>query len=292
MKKEAKSKRLRCGLIMPISEIDGCTETHWEQVRTIIEESLEGTGLSVELVSDADEVGVIQKRIIQNIYDNDIVICDVSCKNPNVMFELGMRLAFDKPAVIIKDDVTSYSFDTSPVEHLTYPRGLHYHQIQDFKKKLQSKVVSTLEAAKKPEYTTFLKHFGKFVVANIDEKTVEKDEYILEAIHELRKDMSRLRMEQHEPHIGYRDYKLKSISELGKNIKSITSPENYVVHFIKQHNPSEADLKLLKDPNSDIFKTLHNDYVEDVLSRAVNPKSRHEAAARSELLKTVHMMLD
>jgi len=32
------------------------------------------------------------------------------------MFELGLRLAFDKPAIIVKDDNTSYSFDTAPIE--------------------------------------------------------------------------------------------------------------------------------------------------------------------------------
>ena len=51
------------------------------------------------MVSDSDEVSVIQKRIVQNIYNNPIVVCDVSGKNANVMFELGMRLAFDKPVV-------------------------------------------------------------------------------------------------------------------------------------------------------------------------------------------------
>jgi hypothetical protein len=33
-------------------------------------------------------------------------LCDVSGKNANVMFELGLRLAFDNPTIIIKDDKT------------------------------------------------------------------------------------------------------------------------------------------------------------------------------------------
>jgi hypothetical protein len=61
------------------------------------------------------------------------VIGDVSCKNPNVMFELGMRLAFDKPTIIIKDDQTSYSFDISPIQNLEYPRDLRFNKIIDFK---------------------------------------------------------------------------------------------------------------------------------------------------------------
>jgi len=42
-----------------------------------------------------------------------MIVCDISGRNPNVMFELGLRLAFDKPAIIIKDEITPYSFDTS-----------------------------------------------------------------------------------------------------------------------------------------------------------------------------------
>jgi hypothetical protein len=63
---------------MPISLIDGCSASHWEAVFSIIKEALSETEFSVELVSDSDEIGVIQKRIVQNIYDNEIVVCDVS----------------------------------------------------------------------------------------------------------------------------------------------------------------------------------------------------------------------
>ena len=68
-------------------------------------------GYEAELVSDAEDIGIIQTRIVQNLYDKDIIVCDVSCKNANVMFELGMRLAFDKPTIIVMDNMTKYSFD-------------------------------------------------------------------------------------------------------------------------------------------------------------------------------------
>lgn len=185
-------KKLKCGLVMPISAIDSCAADHWVEVKEVIKEALIDTQFSVELVSDSDESGIIQKSIVQNIHDNDIIVCDVSAKNPNVMFELGMRLAFDKPAIIIKDDKTNYSFDTGSIEHLEYPRDLHYHTIQAFKIKLRDKVVATYAASLKPEYTTFLKHFGQFVVAKIDEKKVGKDEYLLAAVSELRSEVHML----------------------------------------------------------------------------------------------------
>lgn len=185
----SKSKEKKCGLIMPISAIDSCTEAHWENVRSIIKEALDGSEFLIELVSDSNEVGIIQKRIVQNIYDNEIVVCDVSAKNPNVMFELGMRLAFDKPTIIIKDNLTNYSFDTGQIEHLEYPRNLNYPEIQAFKVKLRDKVLATYEASKKPEYTTFLKHFGQFVVSKIEEKQVGKEDYLLQSINELRQEI-------------------------------------------------------------------------------------------------------
>ncbi|ULO24701.1 hypothetical protein [Methylocystis sp. SB2] len=78
-----------CGIVMPISALDGCSEQHWVEVREILEVAIEQADFEPNLVSDAQDVGIIQKRILQNLYDNPIVVCDVSGKNPNVMFELG-----------------------------------------------------------------------------------------------------------------------------------------------------------------------------------------------------------
>ena len=132
---------------MPISAIDGCTESHWADVLEILREAIEDAGFEANLVSNADDIGIIHKRIIQNLYDNPVVVCDVSGKNPNVMFELGLRLAFDKPTVIVKDDKTSYAFDTSAIEHIEYPRDLRFSRIVEFKQKLAEKIKATHQRA-------------------------------------------------------------------------------------------------------------------------------------------------
>jgi hypothetical protein len=200
-------KKSTCGIVMPISAIDGCSEAHWAEVRTILFDVIEEAGFEPNMVSDADDVGVIQKRIIQNLYDNPVVVCDVSAKNPNVMFELGMRLAFDKPTIIVKDDVTSYSFDTSSIEHLEYPRDLRFGKIVDFKAKLSDKIVKTHEKATTDStYTTFLKHFGEFKVAKIDKKEVSGQEFIIDELKSLRQAIGRLdgagRMSGPPPHLS------------------------------------------------------------------------------------------
>ena len=181
------NKPLTCGIVMPISPIDSCSEDHWRDVKSIFSEAIEDAGFVPQLVSDADDVGIIQKRIIQNLYENPIVVCDVSAKNPNVMFELGMRLAFDRPTIIVKDDKTSYSFDTSPVDHLAYPRDLRFSKIVEFKEALTEKIKATYEKSNSdPNYTTFLKNFGTFKVAELKTEVVPQDQMLMEEVRNLR----------------------------------------------------------------------------------------------------------
>ncbi|OED60003.1 hypothetical protein A165_23855 [Vibrio tasmaniensis ZS-17] len=182
-----------CGIVMPISSIEGCNENHWSEVLGILTDAIEDAGFEGNLVSNADDVGIIHKRIIQNLYDNPVVVCDVSCKNPNVMFELGLRLAFDKPTIIVKDDETSYSFDTSAIEHLEYPRDLRFSQIVDFKKKLTEKIKATYQKSTLDQnYTTFLKHFGEFKVAKLDKTEVSGQEFIIDELKSLRRTIARM----------------------------------------------------------------------------------------------------
>lgn len=191
------AKQVTCGIVMPISALDGLPAEHWLEVQNIIKEAvsaIEEPRFIARLVSDSDEIGVIQKRIVQSLYNSDIIVCDVSGKNPNVMFELGLRLAFDKPTVIIKDDKTDYSFDTGIIEHVPYPRDLRFTKIVDFERRLAEKIVATYRAAQSdPNHSPFLKNFGQFKVASLNETEVSSDKVILEMLSDLQRDMAALK---------------------------------------------------------------------------------------------------
>lgn len=187
---------LTCGLVMPISAMDGCSAEHWVEVKNIISDavsSIEEVTFISKLVSEQDDVGVIQKRIVQNIYSSDIVVCDVSCKNANVMFELGMRLAFDKPTILIKDDKTDFAFDTGVIEHLLYPRDLRFSRIVTFKKLLAEKISATYKASlDDPHHSTFLKNFGSFKVASVDQTVGTPDQVMLDMMQDLTREVARI----------------------------------------------------------------------------------------------------
>ena len=104
-----------------------------------------------------------------------------------------MRLAFDKPTIIIKDSQTPFTFDTSSIEHLEYPRDLRFSKITEFKDTLISKIKATYnKSTSDPNYTTFLKHFGEFTVAKLDKKEVPGQEFILDELRSMRRSINRM----------------------------------------------------------------------------------------------------
>jgi hypothetical protein len=191
---EKKDLRPVCGLIMPIADTDGYPAGHWAEVKKLYISIGEESGFRTRLVSDSDDVRIIQKNIVQNVFDDDIIICDVSSKNPNVMFELGLRLAFDKAAVIVKDNITGYSFDTSPIAHINYPKDLRYYDIEDFRVELKAKLQATYEESKKPNHSMYLDSFGKFVVKGLRTQEITDSEFVLENLRDIKNELINLRL--------------------------------------------------------------------------------------------------
>lgn len=183
-----------CGIVMPISERDGCSARHWGEVLEILTAAANAAGYEGNLVSNSEHIGVIHQTIVDNLFDNPVVVCDVSTENPNVMFELGLRLAFDKPTIVVVDDKTRIQFDTSPIEHLKYPRDLRFSNIVEFKEKLAEKIRATVDAYKTPEHKTFLKAFKRFTPAKLESSELPKSDLILQELAVMKQEMGNLRL--------------------------------------------------------------------------------------------------
>ncbi len=188
---------MTCGIIMPIAPHSDYPTDHWKDVLAILNEAIEQTKFEPKLVSDDVAIGLIHDRIVTNIYNNEIVVCDVSSKNPNVMFELGLRLAFDKPTIIIKNETTGYSFDTGVIEHISYPSSLRFCQIVKFKEELISRIEATYKKSQEePNFSSFLKSFGKIITpASFLQTEIPEGKYIISQIEEMRQEMHIMRIE-------------------------------------------------------------------------------------------------
>ena len=64
----------------------------------------------------------------------------ISSYNPNVMLELGVRLAFNKPTIIIKDEQTKYIFDIGLIRTLEYDSAFMYEKVIKFHENLKNTI--------------------------------------------------------------------------------------------------------------------------------------------------------
>ena len=190
-------KNLMCGVIMPISASSDYSAAHWVEVLDIFKESVKSIVTlqfsTPRLVSDRDDVGIIHKAIVQGIYNDDIVICDLSGRNPNVMFELGLRLAFDKATILVKDDKTDYAFDTSIIEHISYPKDLHCKTINEFKNRLASKIESTYHESQKQGFSQFISHFKDITPSKLDAEEGTLLDIVNDRFNELSRELATIK---------------------------------------------------------------------------------------------------
>lgn len=180
---------LKCGIIMPIADNPdlGYPLGHWSQVRDIVIGAAESAGFEADMVSNDTQVDLIHATIIKNIYANDVAVCDVSSRNPNVMFELGLRIASKKPVILIKDDITPFSFDTQLIPHLAYRRDLRMYETLDFQKQLRNKIRIAHEEAQQQGYKSFLEQFTSYTLAQVEEQQVGVPEYFLRVADQMQR---------------------------------------------------------------------------------------------------------
>ena len=164
MPAEKKQHPKSIGLIMPLSTTDTIhTAEHWEKVRQCLSKNM-FRGCCTKMVSDLNESKMITNTIMNNLYSNDIVICDITCSNPNVMFELGIRIAFDKPLIIIKEKNDQKAvFDVSHIKYIEYPQDLNMPEMVTFFKTLKSMIQESFERQQNPKSISILQQYGVFI---------------------------------------------------------------------------------------------------------------------------------
>jgi nucleoside 2-deoxyribosyltransferase len=76
----------------------------------LITPAANNAGFAVQTARREDS-DIIHHTIIHQLLNADLVIADLTDHNPNVLFELGIRLAKDKTVVLVKSKDTGPIFD-------------------------------------------------------------------------------------------------------------------------------------------------------------------------------------
>lgn len=139
------SQKKRCFVMMPFSDPEGYTPGHFRKVYDqIIKPAIEKAGYEAYHIDENSVSDLITTKIFQAILDCDMAVCDLSSRNPNVLYELGIRHAFDKPVVLINDDKTERIFDVQGLSTITYRSSRLYDEVPAD----QEKIIEAIKANK------------------------------------------------------------------------------------------------------------------------------------------------
>jgi hypothetical protein len=145
MADSAKSKD--CFIIMPISDADGYPAGHFKHVYdNIVVPSCEMANYKAVRADDVKATNLIHLDILKKLIEAPIAICDLSSRNPNVLFELGIRQAFDRPVVLIQEIGTPKIFDIAPLRYLEYSKDMKYHEVLKSQRELKDAIEATVTA--------------------------------------------------------------------------------------------------------------------------------------------------
>lgn len=100
---------------------------------------------------------IIHKTIVNSIYNAEIILADLTEHNPNVLFELGLAIAFKKKVAIIRAKGTKAVFDIdNSMRVLDYSPNLWKSTLEMDVEKLTNHIIATVEANEESYLDIFL----------------------------------------------------------------------------------------------------------------------------------------
>lgn len=128
---EDKGTEKECFVIMPISDSEPYEEGHFKLVyEHLIKPACLEAGFKPIRADDVANTSFIVGDIIDKLVNAEMAICDLSGKNPNVLFELGIRQAFNLPVTLIKDEKTARIFDIQGLRDVPYDEYLRVDNVK------------------------------------------------------------------------------------------------------------------------------------------------------------------
>lgn len=131
---------------MPISDCSDYTDGHFGRVyEHIIKPACEFAGFKAVRADDIMTTNYIALDVIKNIIESDMALCDLSSRNPNVLYELGIRQAFNLPVTLVKDTKTKRIFDIQGFRDIEYDESLRIDTVETTVENLGEVLKNTYE---------------------------------------------------------------------------------------------------------------------------------------------------
>lgn len=238
-----------CFIIMPISDPKGYEPGHFKSVyEDIFKPACTKANLTPIRADDIAEASLIHIDILQKLIHADMALCDLTTHNPNVLFELGIRQAFDKPTVLVQESGTKQIFDISPLKYCEYKKDLIYHDVLVEQEKIMIFLNETKTSFENGTITNSIVSLLGIKKATVTEPPINEDSwelnYILSELSQLRNDLR----DKTSPHLFGNDNEfygkiLASLQQLKETIK-LGIPKNILN---KNYNEIHAQIMSIHD---------------------------------------------
>lgn len=175
-------KKPTCFVIMPFTTPEGYEPNHFDKVyQQIFKPAIEDAGYLPHRVDEDKSSATIQTKILGQLIDAEMVLCDLSSKNPNVLYELGIRHAFDKPVVLVQEEGQSGIFDVASITTISYRKDRKYDEVLEDQKKITDAIKSTKES--KQQYSVMsVIQMTAATPLNTNATADEKNTFLIQAL--------------------------------------------------------------------------------------------------------------
>ena len=114
-----------CFVVMPfIERSDDHAPGFFDEVfSALFRPAAEAAGFRVK-TAQREGSDIIHSTIVNELLDADLVLCDLTEHNPNVLFELGLRMMEGKPVAVVRATGTQAIFDVNAVRFVEYDSNL------------------------------------------------------------------------------------------------------------------------------------------------------------------------
>lgn len=144
-KKAAEKSKKECFVIMPFDKKEGYGENHFTKIyKNIFKPAIEAAGYKAHRADDEKSASEINIEILTKLVEADLALCDISSLNPNVMYELGIRAAFDLPTVTVAEVGTKIPFDFYSKRTFFYRNRNDHDEVPEDVRKLTESIKATL----------------------------------------------------------------------------------------------------------------------------------------------------
>jgi hypothetical protein len=180
----------KCFVIMPISDPNNYNQGHFKKIyEQIFIPAIENAGYLPHRVDDDKSSHLIHSSIIKELIDAPMVLCDLSSRNPNVLYELGIRHAFGKPVVLVQEIGTENIFDINGINTVSYHPARVYEEVLDD----QAQISTAIKATKENQRNYSLTQLVKISSANIPNGEISNDDRITVALSSMQNELWSIR---------------------------------------------------------------------------------------------------